>query len=94
MGEDNIVKIIVALLALLGTILGIVAGYITASKKQAVKDAIREQKQGDQFERLIEEMEGIKKRLDEHNKYAEKFGDIKQSIVAIKKDIEYLKERG
>lgn len=94
MGEDNIVKIIVALLALLGTILGIVAGYITASKKQAVKDAIREQKQSDQFDRLFHEMEGIRKRLDEHNKYAEKFGEIRQSIVGIKKDIEYLRERG
>ena len=47
MGEDNIVKIIVALIALSGTILGIIVGYVTKSKKQAVIDAKREQKQND-----------------------------------------------
>lgn len=93
MGEDNIVKIIVALIALSGTILGIIVGYITKSKKQAIIDAKREQKQNDLFDRLFHEMEGIKLRLDTHNKYAEKFGKIEQSMIGIKKDIEYLKER-
>ena len=93
MGEDNIVKIIVALIALSGTILGIIVGYITKSKKQAIIDAKREQKQNDLFDRLFQEMAGIKTRLDTHNKYAEKFSEIEQSMVSIKKDIEYLKER-
>lgn len=92
MGEDNIVKIIVALLALAGTILGIIVGYIGKSRKQAVIDAKREQKQNDLFDRLFHEMEGIKKRLDTHNKYAEKFGKIERSMVSIKKDIEYLRK--
>lgn len=92
MGEDNIVKIIVALIALSGTILGIIVGYITKSKKQAIIDAKREQKQNDLFDRLFREMEGIKIRLDTHNKYAEKFGEIERSMVSIKKDIEYLRK--
>lgn len=92
MGEDNIVKIIVALLALAGTILGIIVGYITKSKKQVIIDAKREQKQNDLFDRLFREMEGIKKRLDIHNKYADKLGEIERSMVSIKKDIEYLRK--
>lgn len=92
MGEDNIVKIIVALIALLGTVLGVVVGYISQSKKQAILDAKREQKQNDLFDRLFLEMDGIKKRLDTHNKYAEKFSDIETSIVKIKKDIEYIRK--
>lgn len=92
MGEDNIVKIIITLITLFGTILGIIVGYIGRSKHQAVIDAKREQQQADLFERLLVEMNDIKKRLDTHNKYAEKFGDIEQSMTAIKKDIEYLRK--
>ena len=92
MGEDNIVKIIVALIALSGTILGIIVGYITKSKKQAIIDAKREQKQNDLFDHLFDEINEIKKRLDIHNKYAEKFGEVEKSLTAIKKDIEYLRK--
>ena len=92
MGEDNIVKIIVALIALSGTILGIIVGYISNSRKQAIIDAKREQKQNDLFEHLFDEMNEIKKRLDTHNKYAEKFGEVEKSLTAIKKDIEYLRK--
>lgn len=92
MGEDNIVKIIVALIALSGTILGIIVGYISKSRKQAIIDAKREQKQNDLFEHLFDEMNEIKKRLDTHNKYAEKFGEVERSLTAIKKDIEYLRK--
>ena len=92
MGEDNIVKIIVALIALSGTILGIIVGYISKSRKQAIIDAKREQKQNDLFEHLFDEMNEIKKRLDTHNKYAEKFSEVEKSLTAIKKDIEYLRK--
>lgn len=92
MNEDNIVKIIVALITLAGTLVGVILGYIGKAKKQAVIDAKREQKQNDQFEALFQEMNTIKKKLDIHNKYAEKFGEIEQSMVAIKKDIEYLRK--
>lgn len=92
MGEDNIVKIIVALISLLGVILGVIVGYVGRSKKQAIIDAKREQKQTDLFDRLFTEMEGIKKRLDTHNHYAEKFGTIEKTIVTMQKDIEYIRK--
>ena len=92
MGEDNIVKIVVAIIALCATVLGAVIGYIGRSKKQIIIDAKREQKQNDKFDRLFSEMEDIKKRLDTHNHYAERIGGIEKSIVSMQKDIEYIRK--
>ena len=92
MSGENITQVLVALIALLSTVFGGILGYIGRSRKQAVKEAKREQEQADMFTRLFNDMDGIKKRLDVHNKYAEKFGDIEMSLTAIKKDIEYLRK--
>ena len=92
MTADNITQILTATIALLASIFGSVLGYIARSKKQSIIDAKHEQKQNDLFDRLFNETEGIKKRLDTHNKYAEKFGVIEKSITEIKKDIEYLRK--
>ena len=92
MTGENITQILVALIALLSTVFGGILGYIGRSRKQAVIEAKREQQQSDAFEKLFQEMDGIKKRLDVHNKYAEKFGDIELSLTSIKKDIEYLRK--
>lgn len=90
--EDSQAKIIVAIIALVGTIFGAVLGYIGKSRKIAIDEAKREQEQADLFNKIIEEMKDIKKKLDEHNHYAEKFGEIEKSIIAIKKDIEYIRK--
>lgn len=92
MTGENITQILVALIALLSTVFGGILGYIGRNRKQAVIEAKREQQQADSFEKLFQEMDGIKKRLDVHNKYAEKFGDIELSLTSIKKDIEYLRK--
>ena len=92
MGEDNIVKIITAIISLFGVVLGVIVGYIGRSKKQAIIDAKREQKQTDLFDRLFNEIEGVKKRLDTHNHYAEKIGTIEKTIVTMQKDIEYIRK--
>ena len=52
----------------------------------------REQHQNDNFKRMFEELDGVKKRLDEHNHYAEKFGNIEKVMISMSKDIEYLKK--
>lgn len=90
--NDVQAKIIVALIGLLGTILGILGGFYARSKKQAIEEAKREQNQADQFDKLFTEMNNIKKRLDVHNKYAEKFGEIEITLAGIKKDIEYIRK--
>ena len=93
MSADNITQILIAIIALVSSVLGALLGYIGRSKKQAVVEAKREQKQSDLFDRLFSEIDGVKLRLDEHNKYSEKFSDINTSIVTISKDIEYIKEK-
>lgn len=93
MGEDNIAQILVAIIALLSSVFGGILGYVGRSKKQAIIDAKREQQQSDLFARLFDEMDAIKKRLDLHNKYSEKFGEINTSIAQIRKDIDYMKEK-
>lgn len=90
--NDVQAKIIVALIGLLGTILGILGGFYARSKKQAIEIAKREQNQADQFDKLFTEMNNIKKRLDTHNKYAEKFSEIEITLAGIKKDIEYIRK--
>ena len=103
--DDNQVKIIIAIIGLIGTLIGGFSSYFVTSKKQAIQDAKREQNQADQFNSLFNELNGVKKRLDEHNHYAEKFADysktiaiigerqatINKSIEKLQKDIDYLK---
>lgn len=48
--------------------------------KQAVRDK--------EFE---DRLESIERRLDQHNHYAEKLGEISIALTAIKKDIEYIR---
>ena len=92
MDENNITQIIVAVIALVSAIFGSIIGYIGKTKKQAVLDATREQEQKDSFNKLFQEIENIKKRLDTHNKYAEKMGEIKEDIALLKKDVEYIRK--
>ena len=90
--NDVQAKIIVALIGLLGTILGLLAGFYGRSKKNAIDEAKREQQQADMFKQIFVEMNEIKKRLDTHNKYAEKFSEVNESIIGIRKDIEYIRK--
>lgn len=90
--DGNTVKIIVAIIGLIGTIFGSVLTYLIKSKQQAIEDAKREQKQNDLFDKLFDDIEGIKKRLDTHNHYAEKITSVEKSIASINKDLEYLRK--
>lgn len=92
MDENNITQIIVAVIALVSAIFGSILGYMGKSKKQAILDASREQEQKDNFNKLFNEIESIKKRLDTHNQYAEKIGSIKEDIALLKKDVEYIRK--
>lgn len=89
---ENTVRLIVACIGLIGSLTGVFVGYFATIKKQSVENARHEQEQKDQFDRLFSELYEVKKRLDEHNHYAEKIGSIEKSIVSICKDIEYLRK--
>lgn len=84
-------NIIVALITGICAVLG---QYLISQKKtreDEIKDAQREQKELDRLEAIEERFKVVEKKLDEHNGYAEKFGEISNAIVSIKKDIEYIK---
>ena len=85
--------IAVAVIGFAGTAVGAVASYMYKSKKQAIEDAEREQKQTDQHEQIVRELGQISKRLDEHNGYAEKFAQTAITLTALTKDVEYIKEK-
>lgn len=42
--------------------------------------------------RLEGKMTNIEKKLDEHNQYAEKLGSLRDSMLLIQQDVQYIKE--
>lgn len=84
MSETLLGYVISGVFAIIGSYVANVALTIRKNREQEIKDAQREQWQQDQFN-------AINHKLDIHNGYAEKFGDISRSMVAMQKDIEYLK---
>ena len=82
----------ISIIGFAGVCVGAIFGYMGKSRKHAAQDAKREQEQRDLFTQLFKALEDVKRRLDEHNHYAEKFGEIKLDITGIKKDIEYIRK--
>lgn len=77
--------IIVGLLAVIGSYFGNVALTAKKSREDILHDKERETRQE-------ERMKSIEKKLDEHNSYAEKLSSIERSIIAMQKDIEYIRK--
>lgn len=80
MSEAVLCAIIAAIASMFGSWL--------ASRKQA-KD--REVADADREARLDERLKGVEKRLDTHNNYAEKIGDIQRDISVLATEIKNLK---
>ena len=57
------------------------------SKDQEVKDAARDQKIEDRLERIEENQKRQEKKIDEHNGYAKRFGEIEKAIIKIETKI-------
>ena len=76
----------VILAALIGAVTSIVVNLIALAgqnRKRAVEDAVKE-------ERLENRLQSIEHKLDTHNGYAEKLGQISMDIAVIKNDIKTL----
>ena len=86
MTEGIIVAIITGVLAVLGSYMGNVAISRRKTREDAIRDVERETRQSVR-------LDIIEKKLDEHNNWGKKFGEIGKDITAIKKDIEYLKRK-
>lgn len=83
-------SILIAFIGAAGSVVGACIAARSAVDKKTreddIKAAQREQRQQDQLEE-------IKHKLDIHNGYAEKLGNIQVDIASIHKDIEYLRKR-
>jgi len=55
--------------------------------------AAHEQKQQDMIDDVNKQLIEVKRRLDSHNGYAEKFADARKDIAVMQKDIEYVKDQ-
>lgn len=88
MVENVVVALITGILAVLGTYVGNVTISRKKTREDAIRDARREQNLADRLDRL-------EKKVDEHNGWGERFGEIRKDIAIIKTEIEYLrKEQG
>lgn len=88
MTETIVTAIITGLLAVAGSYVGNVAISRKKSQEDAVRDAKRETRQQVR-------LESIERKLDIHNGYAEKIGDVQRDISKLQKDVEWLRgEKG
>lgn len=91
--DNSIATIIVAIITSLGGIIGAYLAVQKGNRENEIKDAQREQRQSDRLDRIDERICSLEKKVDIHNGYAEKLGDISISMTSMSKDIEYLKNR-
>lgn len=76
--------IIVALITATASIIGQWLIYRKQRTDAEVKRAVKDKEMSDR-------LTVIERKLDEHNGYAEKLGDIAVAIVKLQKDVEYIK---
>lgn len=85
--------IIVALISSVGGIIGAYLAVQKGNRERDIKDAQREQRQADRLDSIDEKIKRLEKKVDEHNEYGRKFGEVATSLVSMAKDIEYLKSK-
>lgn len=89
----DIIPIIVAFITSGGGVLGAYLATQKGNRDRDIKDAQREQRQSDRLDSIDEKMSRLEKKVDEHNGYGKKFGEVATSLVSMAKDIEYLKSK-
>jgi len=84
--DANTLTLVGAIITGFMTLVGVIINARVQSEKQKLENDKRDQRTDDR-------LSSIEKKLDIHNGYAEKFGEIEKSIVSIRKDIEYIKAK-
>lgn len=77
------------LIALITGLCAVVGQWLISrsqNEKRKVDEAIRDA-------RLEDRLRSVEKKLDEHNGYAKRFGEISTDIAVIKNDIKHLREK-
>lgn len=88
----DVTPIIVAIISSVGGIVGAYLAVQKGNRESEIKDAQREQRQSDRLDRIDEKMERLEKKVDIHNGYAEKFGEVAKNMAVMAEDIEFLKK--
>ncbi len=94
--ENNVISWTPIIVALISSVGGIIGAYLAVQKgnrERDIKDAQREQRQADRLDSIDEKIKRLEKKVDEHNEYGRKFGEVATSLVSMAKDIEYLKRK-
>lgn len=73
------------------TLIGVIISNRSAASKARVKAAAE---RATEKQRLDDRLASIERKLDEHNGYAAKFASITESVVEMRNDIKWLKEKG
>ena len=91
MDASNITSIAVAFISATGGVIGAYLAVQKGNRESDIKDAQREQRQSDRLDRIDEKITNLERKVNTHNGYAEKFGEVAKSMAVMAKDIEYLK---
>jgi len=94
--DNNAISWTPIIVALISSVGGIIGAYLAVQKgnqEREIKDAQREQRQADRLDVIDEKISRLEKKVDEHNGYGKKFGEVATSLVSMAKDIEYLKSK-
>jgi len=94
--DNNAISWTPIIVALISSVGGIIGAYLAVQKgnqEREIKDAQREQRQADRLDVIDEKISRLEKKVDEHNGYGKKFGEVATSLVSMAKDIEYLKKK-
>lgn len=85
--------VIVGIISAMGAIIAQIIISYSKTKETNATIAAHEQKQQDAIDGIKEELVNVKKRLDSHNGYAEKFANASKDIAVTQKDVEFIKEQ-
>lgn len=85
--------IIVGVISVAGSIVVQLIVSYSKYRETSASIAAHEQKQQDALNEVNKELIEVKKRLDSHNGYAEKFAAAQRDIAITQRDIEYIKDR-
>ena len=87
---DLVAEIAVAVVTGVLAVAGAYAGNVAVSRKKAHEDALRDRERETRQE---ERMKLLERKIDEHNSYGKKIGDIQISIGKIEESLKHIKER-
>ena len=85
--------VLVGIISASGAIISQIIISHSKTKETNAALAAHEQKQQDAIDNIHSELAEVKKRLDSHNGYAEKFATASKDIAITQKDIEFIKEQ-